>query len=154
MVVELALGHAPHEIAARGRGTRHHGAALADAPLPAARTAAAHQEPGHLDLVLRALADPTRRDIVSRVMVAELSVSALAETYPMSFAAVQKHVAVLERATLVSKRRHGREQLVAGDPQVLQGVHHLLDRLEETWRSRVEQMSQVLAEDPTPGPGA
>ena len=68
-----------------------------------------------VDRVFAALADPTRRDIVARVLIREASVSALAERYAMSFAAVQKHVAVLERAGLVSKQPHGRERLVRGD---------------------------------------
>ena len=67
------------------------------------------------DRVFRALADATRRDIVRRAMQGEHSVSALARLYPMSFAAVQKHVAVLEVAELVTKRRRGREQLVRGN---------------------------------------
>ncbi len=67
------------------------------------------------DRALRALADGTRRDIVARVLRREHSVSNLAEKYAMSFAAVQKHVAVLERAGLVTKQRRGRQQLVRGD---------------------------------------
>lgn len=100
-----------------------------------------------LDLLLRALADATRRDIVRRVLDGEQSVSGLARQYPMSFAAVQKHVAVLERAGLVHKRRQGREHLVAGDVAALGAVHDLLDQFEQMWRARVEQMADVLADD-------
>ena len=67
------------------------------------------------DRIFHALADGTRRDIVRAVLVEEQSVSALARRYPMSFAAVQKHVVVLEQAGLVTKRRQGRESLVSGD---------------------------------------
>src|SRR5918995_434428 len=67
------------------------------------------------DRVFHALADTTRRDIVVRTLEGEHSVSALARRYPMSFAAVQKHVAVLEEAGLVTKRRKGREQHVRGN---------------------------------------
>lgn len=93
-----------------------------------------------------ALADPTRRDILRRVIEQEHSVSELAQRYPMSFAAVQKHVAVLERAGWVHKRRHGREQLVSGDREALRAVRRLLDTYEALWRSRVERMEEILAE--------
>ena len=102
-----------------------------------------------VDLLFRALADATRRDIVRRTMGDEFSVSALAREYPMSFAAVQKHVAVLERAGLVTKRRRGREHLVAGDPASLRAARDALDRLELIWRDRVARMDDVLAADPS-----
>src|SRR4030095_2517895 len=99
-----------------------------------------------IDQVFHALADPTRRDIMRSVMATEQSVSALARRYPMSFAAVQKHVAVLERAELVRKRRQGREQLVSGDIQTLRGVNQLLDQYEAIWRDRIDRMDEILAE--------
>lgn len=98
------------------------------------------------DELFHALADPTRRDILRRVIEQEHSVSDLARRYPMSFAAVQKHVAVLERAGWVHKRRHGREQLVSGDRQALRVVRRLLDTYEALWRSRVERMEEILAQ--------
>lgn len=97
--------------------------------------------------MFQALADATRRDILRRCATAESSVSRLAEAYPMSFAAVQKHVAVLERAGLVVKRRRGREQLVRTDPEALRRARWHLDELERTWRGRVDRMSGLLAED-------
>ena len=106
-------------------------------------------EADRIDRVFHALADPTRRDIVRLVLDTEQSVSALAEGYPMSFAAVQKHVAVLERAELVHKRRHGREQLVRGDIEVLRTVNRLLDQYEAVWRSRIDQIDEILAEGET-----
>ena len=102
------------------------------------------------DRVFRALADPTRRDIVVRTLEGEHSVSALARRYPMSFAAVQKHVAVLQEAGLVTKQRKGREQLVRGNVDTVRRASQLLDALEAVWRSRVDQMSEILA-DPTGG---
>jgi DNA-binding transcriptional ArsR family regulator len=99
-----------------------------------------------VDRRFRALADATRRDIVLRAMHEEHSVSALARHYPMSFAAVQKHVAVLEAAGLVSKRRHGREQLVRGNVDALRDVRLLLDQMEAVWRSRIERIGEMLAE--------
>jgi DNA-binding transcriptional ArsR family regulator len=98
------------------------------------------------DRVFGALADPTRRDIVTRVLDRPASVSALAGRYAMSFAAVQRHVAVLERAGLVTKEAHGRERLVRGDVTRLRAAARLLDRYEDIWRGRVERMEDVLAE--------
>jgi DNA-binding transcriptional ArsR family regulator len=100
------------------------------------------------DKVFHALADATRRDIVRTVLVDAHSVSALARRYPMSFAAVQKHVAVLEEAGLVSKQRRGRESLVLGDIDRVRGARSALDALESLWRDRVAQMDRILAQDP------
>ena len=97
------------------------------------------------DRLFHALSDATRRDIVRRTMDHPQSVSTLASSYPMSFAAVQKHVAVLERAELISKRRHGREQLVSGNPETVDRARRLLDELEMLWRGRIERIDAVLA---------
>ncbi len=104
--------------------------------------------PRETDRVFHALADATRRDIVRTVLVQARSVSALARQYPMSVAAVQKHVTVLEEAGLVSKRRHGRESLVRGDIDRVRDARSALDAFELLWRHRVAQMDQILAEDP------
>jgi DNA-binding transcriptional ArsR family regulator len=101
-----------------------------------------------VDDLFRALADATRRDILRRCAHGGRSVTRLAEAYPMSFAAVQKHVAVLERTGLVTKERRGREQLVRTDPETVRLARESLDRLEATWRQRVERMSALLAQDP------
>lgn len=100
-----------------------------------------------VDGLFHALADVTRRDIVRRCAEDERSVSRLAEAYPMSFAAVQKHVAVLERAGLVTKQRRGREQLVRTDIDTIRMAQRALDRLESVWRDRVDRMADVLAQD-------
>jgi len=103
-----------------------------------------------LDRLFRALADGTRRDIVARVLGGEpASVSELAGRYDMSFAAVQKHVAVLEEAGLITKTQRGRERLVRGNPMELERARRLLDELEALWRARFDQLDAVL-EDPTP----
>jgi DNA-binding transcriptional ArsR family regulator len=99
------------------------------------------------DRLFQALADATRRDIMRRVIQGEQSVSALASGYAMSFAAVQKHVAVLERAALVVKERRGREQLVHGNPDGLARARRLLDHFEELWRHRTAGIENILAED-------
>ena len=98
------------------------------------------------DAIFHALADPTRRDILAVVLRDEHSVSDLARRYPISFAAVHKHVGALERARLVTKTRHGREQRVRGDAATLRTAHRLLDDLEVVWRGRIERMEQVLGE--------
>jgi DNA-binding transcriptional ArsR family regulator len=100
--------------------------------------------------VFHALADATRRDIVAVVLAQEQSVSELAVRYPMSFAAVQKHVAVLERAGLVVKHRRGREQRVQGVPGALRDVHGLLDQLESLWRARINRIDMILDEGASP----
>jgi DNA-binding transcriptional ArsR family regulator len=109
-------------------------------------------EADRADQVLRALADATRRDIVALVLQGEHSVSDLARRYPMSFAAVQKHVAVLEQAGLVTKRRHGREQRVSGRVETLRHARGLLGRLEAVWRGRIERIDELPAGPAPPGP--
>ena len=103
-----------------------------------------------VDDLFHALSDATRRDILRRCADTDASVSRLAEAYPMSFAAVQKHVAVLERAGLVIKERHGREQLVHTDLAAVDRVRQVLDELGQTWRARAERMSDLLARRPKP----
>ncbi|RKR12761.1 ArsR/SmtB family transcription factor [Arthrobacter oryzae] len=107
-----------------------------------------------LDRLFQAFADPTRRDIVRRVTVGEYSVSGLAALYAMSFAAVQKHVAVLERASLVSKEKRGREQIVRANHDGLQKVRRLLDEYEVIWRQRTERIADLLAETAAPPRGS
>lgn len=100
------------------------------------------------DAMFHALADRTRRDILRRVLAGEHSVSTLAAKYDMSFAAVQKHVAVLERAGLLTKRRSGREQLASGDLDAVRSVASMLDELETYWRGRIDRIDALLAHDP------
>jgi DNA-binding transcriptional ArsR family regulator len=107
-----------------------------------------HMVVGLVDDIFHALADSTRRDIVERTLQAEYSVSALARLYPMTFAAVQKHVVVLERAALVTKRKQGREMLVAGNVDSIRRAARLLDDLESVWRARIGRMDAILGEDP------
>jgi DNA-binding transcriptional ArsR family regulator len=99
------------------------------------------------DALFHALADRTRRDIVRRVLAGEHSVSALAAKYDMSFAAVQKHVAVLEKAGLLTKRRSGREQLARGDVEAVRSVASLLVDLEQIWRGRIARIDDLIASD-------
>jgi DNA-binding transcriptional ArsR family regulator len=108
-----------------------------------------------VDRIFHALADSTRRDIVRRVLDGEWSVSALAREYPMSFAAIQKHVAVLERAELVTKERRGREQLVHPNLRTVRRAAEVLERIEALWCERMERFEDVLTdqnETPRPEP--
>jgi len=103
-----------------------------------------------VDQLFHALADATRRDIVRRTLTEQSSISTLARRYPMSFAAVQKHVAVLERAGLVVKERSGRETLVRTEAAAVARARRALDELEDLWRGRVTRMSEVLSEEGNP----
>ena len=105
-----------------------------------------------LDRVFTALGDATRRDILRRAALGEHSVSALARHYAMSLTAVQKHVAVLERAALVTKRRQGREQLVSTDVATVQEARRQLENLEALWRGRIDRFGEVLADRPEETP--
>ncbi len=98
-----------------------------------------------IDAIFQALADATRRDIVARVLVREQSVSTLAASYAMSFAAVQKHVAVLERAGIITKARRGREQIVHGNARTIESARGLLERYEELWRHRIARIDDLLS---------
>jgi DNA-binding transcriptional ArsR family regulator len=104
------------------------------------------------DALFHALADRTRRDIMRRVLAGEHSVSVLAARYDMSFAAVQKHVAVLERAGLLVKRRRGREQLASGDVEAVRSVAALLGELEQVWRGRIARIDELVTDPATTRP--
>ena len=97
------------------------------------------------DLVFAALADATRRDIVLRALAGQEGVAELAGHYPMSFAAVQKHVAVLERAGLVTKQRSGRRKVVRTNIEGLRLARGLLDEYEALWRGRIDRMTDLIA---------
>lgn len=105
-----------------------------------------------VDRVFHALATSTRRDILRRTIEREQSVSTLASEYEISFAAVQKHVAVLEAANLIVKRAEGRERLVRANPEMIARARALLARYEELWRSRIARLDDLLAE-PSPAAG-
>ncbi len=100
-----------------------------------------------IDRVFRALADATRRDIVRRTLTGEASVSELARDYDMSFAAVQKHVAVLEAADLVAKIPRGRERIIRGNPETIRRAQELLGHFEQLWRGRIDRLDALFAED-------
>ena len=99
------------------------------------------------DRVFHALADATRRDILLRTLQGQHNVSAIARPYPMSFAAVQKHVAVLEGAGLVVKQRKGREQIVRGNVDTMRRAGRLLEQLEAIWKARIDRIGEMLADE-------
>jgi len=102
-------------------------------------------ETNTVDALFHALADRTRRDILRRVLAEEHSVSQLAAKYEMSFAAVQKHVGVLEKAGLLTKRRNGREQLASGDVAAVRSATAMLTELELIWRGRIARIDALIA---------
>jgi DNA-binding transcriptional ArsR family regulator len=104
--------------------------------------------PPDFDRMFGALADHTRRDIVRRAIGGEEGVAELASHYPMSFAAVQKHVAILERAGLVTKQRIGRRKVVRTNLEGLRLARRLLDQYEELWRGRIDRMTALVTEYP------
>ena len=101
--------------------------------------------PPDFDRMFGALADATRRDIVRRAIAGDEGIAELASHYSMSFAAVQKHVAILERAGLVTKQRTGRRKIVRTDVDGLRTVRRLLDRYEELWRGRIDRMTGLVS---------
>ena len=107
----------------------------------------AEENEDRADALFHALADRTRRDIMRRVLAGEHSVSALAAKYDMSFAAVQKHVTVLEKAGLLTKRRSGRAQLASGDVKAVRSVASMLTELEQLWRGRIARIDELIASD-------
>lgn len=100
----------------------------------------------HLDTLFQALADQTRRDILKRVSKEELSISTLAEPYKMSFAAIAKHVSVLEAAKLITKRREGKQQIVSVVPKTVTIATTHLEQYEQLWKARFDALDKLLAE--------
>ncbi len=100
-----------------------------------------------LDTVFGCLADPTRRDILERVAARELSVGEIAASYDMTFAAISKHLKVLEKARLVIKRRKGKQQMVQVAPRALADAQEYLKRHEQLWQERFDALETLLKED-------
>src|SRR4029453_18615287 len=102
--------------------------------------------PPDFDRMFGALADRTRRDVVRRAIGGEEGVAELASHYPMSFAAVQKHIAILEVAGLVTKERIRRRKVVRTNLEGPRIARRLLDQYEDMWRGRVDRMTELVAE--------
>lgn len=100
-----------------------------------------------LDLTFASLADPIRRDILERVARAEYSVGELVKQYEVSFAAISKHLKVLERAKLISKRKEGKKHMVALAPGALQSADEYLEQYRQMWQSRFDKLESLLNEE-------
>lgn len=99
------------------------------------------------DAVFGALADGTRRDILGRVLQADRTISELATRYQLTLAAVAKHVDVLVRAQLVTKRKRGREQWITGNEAAVHETTALLQAYERLWTARFERLDAFLEEE-------
>lgn len=98
-----------------------------------------------LDLIFQSLADPTRRDILKRVSKKEMSISDIAKPYALTFAAISKHLKVLEKANLVIKRRQGKEQIVKAAPDALKNASEYLKTYEKLWNNRFDRLEKYLS---------
>ncbi len=99
---------------------------------------------GQLDAVFSSLSDPTRRDILQRIAKREMSIGEIATSYKLTFAAVAKHLTVLERATLVKKTRRGKEQIVTLSPPALASANAYLEHYRELWENRLDSLDNYL----------
>jgi DNA-binding transcriptional ArsR family regulator len=97
-----------------------------------------------MDLVFQSLADPTRRDILERLSKVSMSIGQIARDYDLTFAAVSKHVKVMEKARLVVKQRRGKEQIVSAAPKTLQEASDYLKRYEAMWNERFDALDEYL----------
>ena len=101
----------------------------------------------YLNNLFGSLADPIRRDILQRLINAQCTVSQLAQNYSVSFAAVAKHLNVLEKAQLVVKQRRGKEQVVSIAPDALKDASHYLAQYEALWNQRFNALDKIFKED-------
>lgn len=97
-----------------------------------------------LDLVFAALSDPTRRDILSRIARSELSISDLVKGYDMSFAAISKHLMIMERAKLLIKRKEGRKQMISLAPEAFQNADAYLEEYRRIQQSRYNKLDALI----------
>lgn len=97
-----------------------------------------------LDSIFSSLADPIRRDMLARVARAELSVGELVKSYDISFAAISKHLKVMENARLITKRKEGRKQMVSIAPGALKSADEYLEQYRQMWQSRYDKLDQLL----------
>jgi DNA-binding transcriptional ArsR family regulator len=97
-----------------------------------------------LDRIFAALADVTRRDILQRVSRAEHNISSLAKAYTISLAAIAKHVSVLEKAGLITKRRSGKEKVIQIQPKTIKVAAAYLSEYEKIWSARFDALEKLL----------
>jgi DNA-binding transcriptional ArsR family regulator len=101
-----------------------------------------------LDRVFQALADPTRRSMVERLVRGPASVSELAAPLSMSLPAVVQHVQVLEGSGLVRTEKVGRVRTCTIAPDALRGAEHWINERRTTWERRLDRLDELLAEEP------
>lgn len=104
-----------------------------------------------LSSTFAALADPTRRAILARLSSGEMSVTALAEPFPMSLPAVSKHLKVLERAGLVARGRDAQWRPCRLDAQPLRDASEWLESYRRFWAESLDKLDAYLREAQTPG---
>jgi DNA-binding transcriptional ArsR family regulator len=104
-------------------------------------------ESSTLDTLFMALADSTRRSILEQVAKAEMSIGEIARQYKLTFAAVSKHIKVLERANLITKRRRGKEQVVIIVPSTLGVAREHIERYATMWNDRFNNLEALLKEE-------
>lgn len=105
-----------------------------------------------VDAVFHALAHPTRREMLARLRRSDLTVGQLARPLPVSLAAASKHVAVLERAGLVSRTVQGRTHVCRLTPGPLASAAAWLDTYETYWNERLDALERTLLDGPTGDP--
>ena len=98
----------------------------------------------HLDVTFAALADPTRRAILARLVQGEASVQELAEPFAMSQPAISKHLKVLERAGLISRGRDAQRRPCRLEAQPLAEANEWLERYREAWEQNFQRLDALL----------
>src|SRR5690606_16369115 len=94
----------------------------------------------HLSATFAALADPTRRAILTRLASGEASVSELAEPFEISAPAVTKHLKVLERAGLISRSRQAQWRPCKLEAKPLQEVSNWVEQYRQLWEARLDRL--------------
>ncbi len=101
----------------------------------------------HYNNVFHALADETRRDILLQLNSGEKTISEIATKYSMSFAAIAKHLNVLEGALLIFKKKQGRLQIISANPQAVSDIAEYLKQYEAMWDKRFNNLENILKEN-------
>jgi DNA-binding transcriptional ArsR family regulator len=97
-----------------------------------------------LDTLFSSLSDPTRRDILSRVALGEQSIGELVKRYEVSFAAISKHLMIMERAKLIIKRKDGRKQMISLAPDALKSADEYLEQYRQMWQGRYDKLDALI----------
>jgi len=101
----------------------------------------------NLDSIFHSLSDPTRRDILHRIAQGEHSVSELVAQYDVSFAAISKHLKVLQKASLIRKRKEGKKYMITLAPNTLKSADEYLEQYRQMWQSRHDKLAILLEKE-------